>query len=97
MHTHKWGWLDGGELGTPISEWVMHCDDVNCKATLTWDEVERRLNAVEMLSREMALEFSLAQAQAALIEWERFDDALRTLGGVDVDFVWEQHLDGRPK
>jgi len=36
-------------------EWLMRCDDVNCKATLTWDEVERRLNAVEMLPANDAM------------------------------------------
>ena len=55
MHTHKWFWLDAGKPGTPISEWVMHCKDVDCQYILTWHDLERRLNAVEMLNANDAM------------------------------------------
>jgi len=32
----------------------MHCKDVDCQYILTWHDLERRLNAVEMLSIQQA-------------------------------------------
>ena len=49
-HKHEWHWLEEPDYVNTF-EHKVHCGDISehgeCEAVLTWDEVKRRLNALE--------------------------------------------------
>jgi len=58
MHTHVWRHFN--------QDIPFLCRKGNCTAQITWEEAERRLNAVEMLPAKFAIEIAMGIEESGL-------------------------------
>ncbi len=72
-HVHEWRQV----LGMPDNEVPFYCIHV-CDERISWDEITRRLNAVERLSAYAGREFD---------EWIDFDDGSSETIGYRVELI----------